>query len=134
MMEKVYKVYHDYRWPQSMIDELNHGAFPSHFPEDYTHVANVRANGLREAVDLTRDVGGILDDTRTWEPWEKNGKAEALVKAPRDTVSGDVIVDPGGKAYQLRGENFTEIRYYEEMLEQVAQSARTDRDIERERE
>ena len=33
------------------------------------------------------------DPGRPWQPWERNEEVQPLVKAPRDTVLGDVIVD-----------------------------------------
>src|SRR5262249_32937538 len=99
---KIYEVWHDKGWPESRIAQATgiEGGEGS-FPADYVHVANVQANSLRQAVEITTDTGGIIDDPRQWQPWEKNEGVEALVTAPRDTVPGDVIVDPQGQPYRV---------------------------------
>lgn len=128
-----YQVFHDNGWPTSRIEQIVAERPPSRFPEDFTHVANVQANGLREAVELTTDTGGIVGDAREWKPWEKNGQAEALVKAPRDTVPGDVVVDPGGKAYRVEDDWFTEVQSYDRIVEQAAEMGKgRDKGMERE--
>jgi hypothetical protein len=110
MAKKTYQVWHDTGWPQSRINQMLGGWPPSRFPEDYVHVANVQANGLREVVALTTDKGSILEGTEI--PWERNRGIENLghprIKQ-RDTDRGDVIVDPQGNAYRVEQNGFSEI-------------------------
>ena len=109
MAKKTYQVWHETGWPESRINQMLGGWPPSRFPEDYVHVANVQANGLREAVGLTTDKGNILEGNAI--PWEKNPGVEALptILQHRDSDKGDVIVDPQGKAYRVEHQGFSEI-------------------------
>jgi hypothetical protein len=109
MDKKTYQVWHDVGWPQSRLNQLLGGWPPSRFPEDYVHVANVRANGLREAVDLTTDRGSLLDELAAngqFQPWSDNKQVQSLVISTRDTDQGDVVVDPHGQAYRVKQVGF----------------------------
>lgn len=128
MTTKTYQVWHDAGWPQSRLNETLGGWPASRFPEHFIHVANVQANGLREAVALTTDNGSILDDSQPFISWEKNGRVEALVRYPRETDAGDVVVDPNGRAYRVEHDWFTEIQpSYERLIERLAPADRQPR-------
>jgi hypothetical protein len=100
MSKKTYQIWHDRAWPgRDLITEMT-GETPQ-FPDDYVHVANVRADRPEKAVGLTVDHGGIPDDPRPWSPWERNEGVEALVRRARDTGPGDVVVGPEGRAYSV---------------------------------
>ena len=58
---------------------------------------------------MTTDRGSILDGPGQWQPWERNPGVEVLVRVPRQTTAGDVIVDPQGNAYRVGREGFQEI-------------------------
>ncbi len=111
MAKTTYQVWHDAGWPQSRINQMLGGWPPSRFPEDYVHVANVQANGLREVVGLTTDKGNVLDGNAV--PWERNPGVESLPSIlqhlHRDTDKGDVIIDPQGKAYKVEQNGFVEV-------------------------
>jgi hypothetical protein len=83
------------------------GAPPSRFPADYVHVADVQANGLRQAVQITTDTGSIFDGSLI--PWEKSEGVRSMGHINRDTDAGDVIVDPQGRAYRVGDGHFEEI-------------------------
>src|SRR5689334_9236118 len=68
---------------------------PSRFPEDYVHVADVRADGLKQAVALTTDKGNSLEGKDI--PWERNRGVQAVAPINRSTDKGDVIVAPSGQ-------------------------------------
>jgi hypothetical protein len=104
---KMYQVWHDRGWPQSRINEMMAGWPPSRFPDHYVHVANVKANGLQHAVELTTDQGNILDGTAI--PWEKNRGVESLSPFQRDTDKGDVVVDPQGRPFRVERNSFKEL-------------------------
>ena len=109
MAKKTYQVWHDAGWPQSRINQMFGGWPPSRFPEDYVHVANVQANGLREAVELTTHRGDLLDELAgrgNYHRWDDNKRVQPLVVSPRDTDQGDVVVDPHGQAYRLKQNSF----------------------------
>ena len=55
-----YQVWHDRGWPQSRINQMLGGWPPSHFPQDYVHAADVQADSLLEAVQLTTAKGHVL--------------------------------------------------------------------------
>jgi hypothetical protein len=100
MSTKTYQIWHDRAWPgRDLITEMT-GETPQ-FPGDYVHVANVQADRPEKAVGLTVDRGGIPDDPRPWSPWERNEGVEALARRARDTVPGDVVVGPEGRAYSV---------------------------------
>jgi hypothetical protein len=85
---------------------------PSRFPENYVHVANVQANGLREAVELTTDRGSLFDELAgrgQYQPWSDNKQVQPLVVSTRDTDQGDVVVDPHGQAYRVNRAGFEEL-------------------------
>ncbi len=108
--KKNYQVWHDAGWPQSRINQMLGGWPPSRFPEDYIHVANVQANGLRETVQMTTDKGSFLEGNEI--PWERKRGVESLGHPrfkQRDTDRGDVIVDPQGRAYRVEKDSFSEI-------------------------
>ena len=108
MSNKTHQVWHDRAWPgRDLITEMT-GEIPR-FPDDYVHVANVRADSPEEAVKLTVDEGGTPDDPRPWSPWERNDGVEALVRRPRDTGPGDVVVDPQGRAYWATESGFEHV-------------------------
>ncbi len=108
MSKKSHQLWHDRAWPgRDLITEMT-GETPQ-FPDDYVHVANVRADGPEEAVKLTVDQGGTPDDPRQWLPWERNDGVEALVRRPRDTGPGDVVVDPQGRAYRVTESGFEHV-------------------------
>jgi hypothetical protein len=112
MGKKTYQVWHDAGWPQSRLNQMLGGWPPSRFPEDYVHVANVRANGLREAVELTTDQGSIFTELRgegQYHPWTENKQVQPLVISTRDTDQGDVVVDPHGQAYRVKEGQFEEL-------------------------
>jgi hypothetical protein len=110
MTKKTYQVWHEINWPQNRINQMLGGWPPSRFPQDYVHVANVQANGLRETVELTTDNGSIFHGNE--KPWEHNRGVECLghprIKQ-RDTDRGDVIIDPQGHAYRVEQNGFSEI-------------------------
>ena len=104
---KTYQVWHDRGWPQNILDQTLGGAPPSKFPQDYFHVADVLANGLNEAVELTTSKGHILRDDH--HPWDGHPHVRSYAPgpfAPRDTSVGDVIVDPEGIAHRYDGKGF----------------------------
>ena len=109
MGKKTDQVWHDAGWPQSRINQMLGGWPPSRFPEDYVHVANVQANGLREAVEMTTGTGSILEGNAI--PWERNPGVQSLasILTHRDSDKGDVIVDPQGRAYRVEHQGFSEI-------------------------
>ena len=83
------------------------GQFEPRFPDDYIHVANVQAANLAEAADVTTHGSVILDGAAA--SWDRHPSARALVFAPRSTDTGDVIVDPTGRAYRVQQEGFAAI-------------------------
>lgn len=101
----VFQVWHDHHWPESYLSHVLGGCPEPPFPQSYTHVANVRADSLAQAVELTTDKGHFLDP----ELWQKNPEVEVLVLAPRETTIGDVIVDPQGQAHRVVQQGFREI-------------------------
>lgn len=107
MAKETYQVWHDIGWPQSRLDQLLGGWPPSRFPEDYVHVANVQANGLRQAVELTTDKGNYSE--RNVIHWENNRGVESFLRLNRDTDEGDVIVDPQGNVYRVEQNGFSKI-------------------------
>jgi hypothetical protein len=112
MAKKTYQVWHDAGWPQSRLNQMLGGWPPSRFPEEYVHVANVQANGLREAVELTTHRGDLLDELAgkgNYHRWDDNKAVQPLVVSPRDTDQGDVVVDPHGQAYRLKRSGFEEL-------------------------
>src|SRR5262249_34865037 len=112
MGKKTYQVWHDAGWPQSRLNQMLGGWPPSRFPEDYVHVANVRANGLREAVELTTDRGSLLTELAgegKYQPWSENKQVQPLVISTRDTDQGDVVVDSHGQAYRVNQGRFEEL-------------------------
>jgi hypothetical protein len=114
MAKKTYQVWHDIGWPQSRLNQVLGGWPPSRFPGDYVQVANVRANGLREAVELTTGRGSLLSylaHEGQYQPWERNAGVESVpnILTHRDTDRGDVIVDPQGKAYRVERIGFVEV-------------------------
>ncbi len=117
---KTYQVWHNDNWPNPA---------PAHgrFPEGFSHVANVQANGLRETVEKATDQGGLLFDARPWLAWERKEGVEALVFGPRDTVPGDVIVDPGGRPFRVEHEGFKEIGLNAELRADYAARAAENR-------
>jgi hypothetical protein len=104
---KMYQVWHDRGWPQSRLNQTLGGWPPSRYPNDYVHVANVKANGLRHVVELTTGKGSFLDST--FQGWEANSGVESLSRFQRDTDRGDVIVAPDGKPYRVEENFFKEI-------------------------
>jgi hypothetical protein len=81
MAKKTYQVWHDAGWPQSRLNQMLGGWPPSRFPEHYVHVANVQANGLREAVELTTGRGSHLASLMgegQYHAWEDNRGVESL--------------------------------------------------------
>ena len=136
MSQKTYTVWHDRGWPQSRINQMLGGWSPSRFPEDYVHVANVQANGLREAVELTTDRGNLLAHLAgdgEYQPWSENKGVQPLVVSSRDTDQGDVVVDPQGQAYRIKQAGFEVVgppspetyRRYERTAEDKEKSAMT---------
>jgi len=109
MGKKTYQVWHETGWPESRLNQMLAGWPPSRFPEDYVQVANVQANGLREAVEMTTGTGSILEGNAI--SWERNPGVQSLasILAHRNTNDGDVIVDPQGKAYRVEQTCFHEI-------------------------
>jgi len=109
MSKKTYQVWHDASWPESRLNQMLAGWPPSRFPEHYVHVANVQANGLREAVEMTTGTGSILEGNAI--PWERNPGVQSLasILAHRNTDQGDVIVDPQGRAYGVEQNCFIEV-------------------------
>ena len=60
---RLYQVWHDYGWPERrLLNLLNSEATP--FPEGFTHVGNVRAGSLAEALELSVDKGRALSASR----------------------------------------------------------------------
>lgn len=112
-MSKTYQVWHGHS--ESRHAYLAEGV-QSPFPTGFTHVANVKANGLREAVELTTNTGGELLSQR----WADNTGVEVLVEVPRSTGAGDVIVEADGKAYMVLTGAFREVvSAYEQSLQEV---------------
>jgi hypothetical protein len=116
--KKFYQVWHDLGWPQSRINQMLGGHPPSRFPDDYVHVADVKADGLRQAVELTTDKGSILSGTDI--AWERNKEVKSFHVGNRDTDRGDVIVTPSGQPYRYEGDVFKEIETYERLLVNAA--------------
>ena len=79
------------------------------FPQGFIHVADVEAASLHQAVSLTTSD----TDTDGWKPklWIENGGVQPRVRLSllRDTDTGDVIVDPRGRAHRYDGQGFGEI-------------------------
>ena len=75
---------------------------PHGFPNNFTHVADVQANGLKEVIELTRDTGGLFDDSQSWLRWQEKDGVTMVAGSNREMMTGDVIVDPSGDGYQLR--------------------------------
>jgi hypothetical protein len=82
-----YQVWHDTAWPENSIHDIAAGAIASAFPDDFRHVATVRADGLREAFQRT-----------------------AVLEGPRATLAGDVIVDPRGQPWRIAEDRFEAIK------------------------
>jgi hypothetical protein len=126
-----YQVWQDRGWPESRLADILHGE-QTPFPEGYVHVANVQAESLAEAVELTVDTGSFLrpDGDPPHKPWGRNEGVEVLVKPPysRDTDVGDVIVDPQGLAYRVERHGFSEVKAAEHALSSPAAIA-DDRDV-----
>ncbi|WP_169979750.1 hypothetical protein [Tautonia rosea] len=79
----------------------------SHFPEDYTRFADVRANSLREAAGKT---AGLPEPGGGYPSYSENEGVRKSLDAPyRGTGPGDVIVDPCGTPYRYEGSRFAEI-------------------------
>jgi hypothetical protein len=56
-----------------------------------------------------------------WLSWQKNAGVEALVEVPRNTMLGDVIVDPNGQAYLVERSGFKGIALSERTAATVDQ-------------
>lgn len=107
--EKTYQVWHNKALVDLQRQAQYHGYAPvPHFPEGFVHFADVQANGLAEAVQKTSDmpspfVGGYPQ----WS--EENGVRKQPGCVYRDTEPGDVIVDPGGRAFRYEYSGFKEL-------------------------
>jgi hypothetical protein len=112
--KKPYQVWHDIGW----INQVLGGYPPSRFPDDYVHVASVKADGLRHAVELTTDKGSIPEGNLI--PWETNPGVQSFSRMNRNTDTGDVIVTPSGKPYRLEGNVFKEVDTYDRLLAEYA--------------
>ena len=105
-----YQVWHDRGWPQSRIDQMLGGWPPSQFPQDYFHAADVQADSVLEAVQLTTGNGHVLKgDHQRWDDHQGVRSHTPKTFVPRDTDKGDVIVDPQGKAHRYDGPGFREV-------------------------
>jgi hypothetical protein len=125
-----YQVWQDRGWPESRLAHMLHGE-QTPFPEGYIHVANVQAESLAQAMELTVDTGSFLrpDGDPPHKSWIQNEGVQVLVKRPysRDTDVGDVIVDPQGLAYRVERDGFTEVQAAHQSLPSPAAIA-DDRD------
>ena len=122
-----HQVWHDRGWPQSRLDQMLGGCPPSAFPADYFHAADVRAGSLREAVQLTTSEGHLLNGGH--QPWDTNKDVRSYTPkpfVPRDTDTGDVIVDPQGVAYRVEGHGFNEVKATEQPLPSPGELAKDD--------
>jgi hypothetical protein len=107
----VYQVWHDRGWPARRTDQLLDPAQTPRFPGDYVHAANVRAVGLVDALEKTTHAGHPLGD-EPFQRWDKRGAVQSFAAPPfrpRDTTTGDVIVDPHGQAHLFFGRGFVAI-------------------------
>jgi hypothetical protein len=123
-----YQVWHDRGWPQSRIDQMLDGWPPSAFLADYFHAADVRAGSLQEAVQLTTSKGHLLNGDH--QPWDTNEAVRSYTPkpfVPRDTDTGDVIVDPQGLTYRVERDGFSEVKAADQCLPSPAAIA-DDRD------
>ena len=105
-----YQVWHDRDWPQSRINQMLGGWPPSQFPQDYFHAADVHADSLLEAVQLTTGKGHVLEGDH--QPWDGHQGVRSYTPkpfVPRDTSEGDVVVDPQGQAHRYDGQGFSEV-------------------------
>ena len=76
---------------------------PYEFPRDYTHVANVQAESLLQAVWRTQNERhGHIDSYKIPGGWPSFKCSEALVENPRSTAIDDILVDPEGTQYRLK--------------------------------
>jgi len=88
MSKKTYEVWHQ-------------GGNAGQFPQDFTHVANVQANGLLEAVNLTRE-------EQFSGNWLASEDVELVGVPDSGTERGDVIIDPSGRPFLVEERWFKE--------------------------
>lgn len=102
IMQGVYQIWHRNEGP-TWTDEDFPTKLPYDFPRDYTHVANVQAPSLFEAVWRTsNERHGHIDSYTIPGGWPSFGCCESLMDNPRSTLIGDIIIDPAGGTHKLK--------------------------------